>query len=82
MSDPFSQLEIKKEDLLETKESGIKKDKIPPHLIKISKGSIPSYISLNPYQTTAWKLMGKKATQKLEQEPDPKLEEDLLVLDA
>ena len=49
-----------------------------PYKIKLPKGSLPTYIHLNPYQRISWKLMRKFAEKSLKKKKYAKLEMDLL----
>ena len=72
-------LKVKREDLVETRKVGdIENKELPPHIVRMPKGAVPEYISLNPLQKTAWKFFGKKASEKYKAKHDTKMEEDLL----
>ncbi len=49
-----------------------------PYKIKLPKGSLPTYIYLNPYQKISWKFMRKFAEKSIKKKKYAKLEMDLL----
>ncbi len=49
-----------------------------PYKIKLPKGSLPTYIHLNPYQKISWKLMRKFAEKSIKKKKYAKLEMDLM----
>jgi len=71
VTDPFKRVEVKKTEYLKTKVYA-PGQKLGPHGIKLTKGAIPDYIRLSPYQDFCWKVMGEQAkdredaTQQLE----------------
>jgi flagellar protein FlaJ len=63
VSDPFKNVEVKREEYLRTRlaQNG---QQMGPHLIRMSKGALPEYIKLTPYQDFCWRLMGGWASAK------------------
>ncbi len=49
-----------------------------PYKVKLPKGSLPTYITLDPYHKLAWKVMGKMADKAVKKKKYSKLEMDLL----
>lgn len=78
VSDVFSRMEVKKEDLIKT--SKIRPDDYiegyGPHMVRLPKGAIPDYIKLTPYQEFCWRTMGRVVKFKAKENPD--LEDNLL----
>ena len=63
VSDVFKRVEVKKSDYLRTMSAH--KDDIGPHGVRLSKGAIPDYVKLTPFQDFSWRVMGKYATEKV-----------------
>lgn len=63
VSDVFKRVEVKKSDYLRT--MGAHKDDIGPHGVRLSKGAIPDYVKLTPFQDFSWRIMGRYATEKM-----------------
>jgi flagellar protein FlaJ len=72
--DTFQQLETKGRHL-RTKKSREEEIKTP-HLIRLSKGAVPEYIKLSPFNELSWRIMGKYVKSKYTE--DQELEENLL----
>ncbi len=49
-----------------------------PYKIKLPKGTLPAYITLDPYHKIAWKIMGRMAESAVKKKKYSKLEMDLL----
>ena len=63
VSDDFKRVELKKAEYLKTKISQ-QGERMGPHVIKLSKASVPHYVKLSPYQDFCWRSMGRYATEK------------------
>ena len=65
VADPFKNVEVKREQYLRTR---VAQDgqRMGPHLIRMSKGALPEYIKLTPYQDFCWRLMGGWASSRSE----------------
>ncbi len=65
MSDPFKSVEVKKDQYLRTKLAQ-RGEQMGPHLVRLPKGALPDYIKLTPFQDFSWKIMGRYASSKAE----------------
>ncbi len=54
------------------------KPKDVPYKVKLPKGTLPTYITLDPYHKLCWKVMGKIAEKSVKKKKYSKLEMDLL----
>ncbi|MDO9537786.1 MAG: hypothetical protein Q7J68_05670, partial [Thermoplasmata archaeon] len=72
--DTFQKLETKDQHLKTKKTRGHEVN--TPHLIRLSKGAVPEYIKLSPFQELSWRVMGKRVKAKYTE--DQELEENLL----
>jgi flagellar protein FlaJ len=66
ISDVFKQVEIKPSQYLKTSiaQAG---ERLGPHAVRLTKGAVPEYIKLSPFQDLAWRTMGKYAKTKTAQ---------------
>jgi len=77
VSDMFATLEDSKKAYLDTRHLEAETvRKMGPHLVKLPKGVMPTYIKLTPYQQFCWKTMGKMV--KVKYKENQALEEKLL----
>lgn len=74
VADDFKRVEVKKGVYLKTKLAG--GEKLGPHAVMLSKGTVPDYISLSSFQDLAWRTMGRSAKSKVA--ANQQLEESLL----
>ncbi len=63
VADPFKSVEVKKEEYLRTR-TAHEGQRMGPHLIRMTKGALPEYIKLTPYQDFCWRLMGGWASSR------------------
>ena len=75
VTDPFKSVEVKKEEYLRTR-TAYEGQRMGPHLVRMSKGALPEYIKLTPYQDFSWRLMGGWASSR--KDDDQSLDESLL----
>ena len=66
ISDVFKQVEVKPSQYLKTSiaQTG---ERLGPHAIRLTKGAVPEYIKLSPFQDLAWRTMGKYAKTRTAQ---------------
>ena len=66
VSDVFKQVEVKPAQYLKTSiaQPG---ERLGPHAVRLTKGAVPEYIKLSPFQDLAWRTMGKYAKTRTAQ---------------
>ncbi len=66
VSDDFKRVETKKGEYLKTKmsDSGAR---MGPHTVRLTKGAVPDYIKLSPFQDLSWRTMGRAAKARTNQ---------------
>ncbi len=64
VSDMFQRVETKKDQYLKTR-GAQDEERMGPHQIRLSKGALPDYIKLTPYQDMCWRIMGRYAASKV-----------------
>jgi len=74
ITNEFSRVEVKKRQYLSTKLSGV--ERLGPHSILLTKGTVPEYIKLSSFQDLSWRTMGRSA--KARAANNQLLEESLL----
>ncbi|HJX04269.1 MAG TPA: hypothetical protein VJ489_00455, partial [Thermoplasmata archaeon] len=74
ISDDFKRVEGKKGQYLKTSLAG--GERLGPHSIMLSKGTVPDYIKLSSFQDLAWRTMGRSA--KARSSNNQQLDESLL----
>ena len=63
VTDPFKTVEGKRGQYLSTRLAH-DREKMGPHLVRMTKGALPDYIKLTPYQDFCWRIMGGYASAK------------------
>ncbi len=78
IDDAFEKLQFKREQFIATKRAK-PSDRIEtygPHIVRLPKSAVPSYLNLSPYKQFCWRVMGPVVKRKKMQ--DDQLERDLL----
>ena len=63
VTDPFKSVEVKKAQYLKTRLAQ-QREQMGPHLVRLTKGAVPDYIKLTPYQDFSWRIMGRYASAR------------------
>ncbi len=66
ISDVFKKVEVKPSQYLKTTITG-SGERLGPHAVRLTKGAVPEYIKLSPFQDLAWRTMGKRAKTRTAQ---------------
>ncbi len=74
--DAFSKLDTKGSHLKTKRTRKYEEVERGPHIIRLKKGSVPTYIKLTPFQEFSWGLMGNYAKNKYKADED--LESNLM----